>query len=159
MKVDAVIIEALNEVLTAELTAINQYFIHHKMCENWEYKRLSKYFHDESMEEMRHADKVIERVLYLDGVPNMQRYANVLVGETVEEMHRVDLKIESEHVERLNRAIELCREKGDNGSRVMLEEILVDTEEAVDWNEAQLEQIENMGIENYLAEQMRESQG
>ena len=155
MKVDAAIVEALNDVLTAELTAINQYFIHHKMCANWEYQRLAKLFYDESMEEMQHADKVIDRILYLDGVPNMQRYFNVLVGENVKEMHEVDLKLETTHVERLNKAIVLCREHGDNGSRLMLEEILADTEEAVDWNEAQLEQIETMGIENYLSQQIR----
>ncbi|HKK70250.1 MAG TPA: bacterioferritin [Candidatus Krumholzibacteria bacterium] len=155
MKVDAAIVEALNDVLTAELTAINQYFIHHKMCANWEYQRLAKLFYDESMEEMQHADKVIDRILYLDGVPNMQRYFNVLVGENVKEMHEVDLKLETTHVERLNKAIVLCREHGDNGSRLMLEEILADTEEAVDWNEAQLEQIETMGIQNYLSQQIR----
>ena len=156
MKVDAEIVEALNDVLTAELTAINQYFIHSKMCANWELKRLAKYFYDESIEEMQHADKVIDRILYLDGIPNMQRYFNVLVGENVKEMHEVDLKIEKAHVERLNKAIALCRENGDNGSRVILEEILTDTEHAVDWNEAQLDQIEKMGIENYLAQQIRE---
>jgi bacterioferritin len=155
MKVDAAIVEALNDVLTAELTAINQYFIHHKMCANWEYQRLAKLFYDESMEEMQHADKVIDRILYLDGVPNMQRYYNVRVGESVPEMHEVDLDLERTHVDRLNKAIVLCREHGDNGSRLMLEEILADTEEAVDWNEAQLDQIEKMGIENYLAQQIR----
>ena len=155
MKVDASIIEALNDVLTAELTAINQYFIHSKMCADWEYERLAKAFHDESIEEMQHADKVIERILYLDGIPNMQRYFNVLVGETVEEMHAVDLKIETAHVERLNRAVALCREHGDNGSRVLLEQILTDTEEAVDWIEGQQDQIRQMGIENYLAQQVR----
>ena len=155
MKVDAAIVEALNDVLTAELTAINQYFIHHKMCEDWEYQRLAKLFYDESMEEMQHADKVIDRILYLDGVPNMQRYYNVRVGESVPEMHEVDLDLERTHVDRLNKAIVLCREQADNGSRLMLEEILADTEEAVDWNEAQLDQIEKMGIENYLAQQIR----
>lgn len=155
MKVDASIIEALNDVLTAELTAINQYFIHSRMCADWEYERLARAFHDESIEEMQHADKMIERILYLDGIPNMQRYYNVLVGETVEEMHEVDLKIETAHVERLNRAIALCREHGDNGSRVLLEQILTDTEEAVDWIEGQQDQIRQMGIENYLAQQVR----
>ena len=159
MKVDAAIVEALNDVLTAELTAINQYFIHSKMCANWELQRLAKIFYDESIEEMQHADKVIDRILYLDGVPNMQRYYNVRVGENVKEQHEVDLQLETEHVARLNKAIILCREHGDNGSRVILEEILRDTEDAVDWNEAQLEQIETMGIENYLAQQIRPEQG
>lgn len=159
MKVDAAIIEALNDVLTAELTAINQYFIHSKMCADWELQRLAKTFHAESIEEMQHADKVIDRILYLDGIPNMQRYYNVMVGETVQEMHEVDLKLEVSHVERLNKAITLCREHGDNGSRVLLEEILADTEGAVDWNEAQLDQIEQMGLQNYLAQQVKPDQG
>jgi bacterioferritin len=156
MKVDAAIIEALNDVLTAELTAINQYFIHAKMCANWDYQRLAKAFHTESLEEMQHADKVIDRVLYLDGIPNMQRYNPIRVGEHVKEMHEVDLVIEKEHVVRLNKAIALCREKGDNGSRLLLEQILADTEGAVDWIEGQLEQIEQMGIENYLAQQVKQ---
>ena len=141
MKVDAAILEALNEVLTAELTAINQYFIHSRMCGDWEYERLAKVFYEESLEEMKHA--------------NMQRYFNVLVGESVEEMHELDLKIETEHVDRLNKAILLCREHGDNGSRLVLEEILHDTEEAVDWIESQQDQIRQMGIENYLAQQVK----
>lgn len=156
MKVDAAIIESLNEVLTAELTAINQYFIHSKMCANWGYQRLAKFFYDESLEEMQHADKAIDRVLYLDGIPNMQRYNPIRVGENVKEMHEVDLALEKEHVVRLNKGIALCREKGDNGSRLLLEAILADTEEAVDWNESQLEQIEQVGLENYLAQQIRE---
>jgi bacterioferritin len=158
MKVDAAIIEALNDVLTAELTAINQYFIHYKMCADWNYDRLAKAFRDESMEEMQHADKVIDRILYLDGLPNMQRYGNVLVGETVKEMHDVDLQIEKTHVDRLNKAIVLCRDKDDNGTRMLIEEILRDTEEAVDWIEAEQDQIEQMGIENYLAQQVKGEQ-
>ena len=158
MKVDAAIIEALNDVLTAELTAINQYFIHYKMCADWNYDRLAKAFRDESMEEMQHADKVIDRILYLDGLPNMQRYGNVLVGENVKEMHEVDLQIEKTHVDRLNKAIVLCREKDDNGSRMLLEVILRDTEEAVDWIEAEQDQIAQMGIENYLAQQVKGEQ-
>ena len=158
MKVDAAIIEALNDVLTAESTAINQYFSHYKMCADWNYDRLAKAFRDESMEEMQHADKVIDRILYLDGLPNMQRYGNVLVGENVKEMHEVDLQIEKTHVDRLNKAIVLCREMDDNGSRMLLEEILRDTEEAVDWIEAEQDQIAQMGIENYLAQQVKGEQ-
>ena len=155
MQGDPEIIEALNEVLTAELTAINQYYVHYKMCANWGYERLAHKKREESMDEMRDADKVIDRILYLDGLPNMQRYGNVLVGEHVKEMHEVDLQIEKTHVDRLNKAVALCREKGDNGSRMILEQILHDTEEAVDWIEAELEQIEQMGIENYLAQQVK----
>jgi len=154
MKGDPQVIEALNDCLTAELTAINQYFVHAKMCANWGFDRLAKTFHAESIEEMKHADAIIDRILYLDGVPNMQRYNPVMVGETVPEMHEVDLKIEVAHAERLNKAIALCTEKGDHGSRTLLEPILKDTEDAVDWNEAQLGQIESMGVENYLSQQL-----
>jgi len=155
LKVDAAILDALNEVLTAELTAVNQYFIHSRMCGNWEYDRLAKAFYEESIDEMKHADKMIERILYLDGIPNMQRYSKVLVGESVEEMHELDLKIEVAHVDRLNKAIDLCREHGDNGSRLILEEILEATEESVDWIEAQQDQIRQMGLKNYLAQQVK----
>jgi len=155
MKGDKDIIEALNDCLTAELTAINQYFIHSRMCADWEYQVLAKYFYDESIEEMKHADSLIERILYLDGIPNMQRYFSVKVGENVPEMHEVDLVLEKTHVDRLNNAIALTRERGDNGSRVLLEQILTDTEEAVDWIEAQQEQIEQMGLQNYLAQQVK----
>jgi len=155
-KGDPQIIEALNDILTAELTAINQYFIHYKMCENWGYSRLAKKKYDESIEEMKHADDLIERLLYLDGVPNMQRLNAVRVGETAVEQHRLDLELERAAVKRLNEAIALAREKGDNGTREILEEKLRDEEEAVDWLEAQFQQIEDMGVENYLAQQIRD---
>jgi len=150
------VIEALNEVLTAELTAINQYFVHYKMCENWGYKRLAKKKYEESIEEMKHADDVIGRILFLDGVPNMQRYSPVRVGEDPIEQHKLDLALELEAVARLNKAIALAREKGDNGTRELLEKKLVDEEEAVDWLEAQLQQVKDVGRENYLAEQINE---
>ena len=155
MKGDAAIIEALNEVLTAELTAINQFFVHSKMCANWGYEALAKRAYDESIEEMKHADDVIERILFLEGIPNMQRLNPVRVGETVEEQHKVDLELETEHVHRLNKGIGLSRDKADNGSRALLEGILVQEEKAVDWLEARLQLISDMGIENYLAEQIR----
>jgi len=154
VKGDSAIIEALNEVLTAELTAINQYFIHNKMCENWGYQRLAKKKREESIEEMKHADSVIARVLYLDGVPNMQRLSPVRVGENPIEQHKLDLALEVDAVKRLNKAIALCREKADNGSRELLEGILVNEEESVDWLEAQLHIIEEIGAERYLAEQI-----
>ena len=138
MQGDAQIIKALNDVLTAELTAINQYFIHHKMCENWGYQKLSKKKREESIDEMKDADRVIARILYFDGVPNMQRLSPVQVGEEPIEQHRLDLEVEVSAVERLNRGIALCREKGDNGSREILEDILTGEEESVDWLEAQL---------------------
>jgi bacterioferritin len=156
MKGDPAIIEALNEVLTSELTAINQYFIHHKMCENWGYSRLSKKKRSESIDEMKHADRVIERILFLDGTPNMQRLSPVRVGENPVEQHEVDLKLELEAVERLNQGIKLCAEKGDNGTRELLESILEDEEDGIDWLEAQLHQVKQLGTERYLAEQIKD---
>jgi len=150
------IIEALNEVLTAELTAINQYFIHHKMCEDWGYKKLSAKKREESIEEMQHADQVIERILFLDGVPNMQRLSPVKVGENAIEQHKLDLALEFDAVKRLNEAVSLARKEGDNGSRDLLEAILKDEEESVDWHEAQLYLVEQIGKERYLAEQIHE---
>jgi len=149
---DAKIIEALNDVLSAELTAINQYFIHHKMCENWGYARLSQKKRSESIEEMHHADHVIERILFLDGVPNMQRLYTVRVGENPIEQHEVDLALELEAVKRLNEAIRLAREKGDNGTEELLESVLKDEEEGIDWLEAQLHLVKEVGRERYLAE-------
>ena len=152
MKGEAKVIKALNEVLTAELTAINQYFIHYKMCESWGYKRIAKKKYDESIEEMKHADDVIERILFLDGIPNMQRLNPVRVGEDPIEMHKLEL----DAVERLNNAIALARKKGDNGTRELLVSKLTEEEEAVDWLEAQLKQVEDVGRENYLSEQINE---
>jgi bacterioferritin len=154
MRGDAQVIEALNAVLTAELTAINQYFIHHRMCENWGYLRLSKKKREESIDEMKDADRVIGRILYLDGVPNMQRLNPVRVGEDPIEQHRLDLALETEAIKRLNDAIELARGKGDNGTREMLEEILEGEEHAADWLEGQLHIVEEIGKERYLAEQI-----
>ncbi len=156
MKGEPAIIEAMNEVLTAELTAINQYFIHHKMCENWGYERLAKKKREESIEEMKHADAVIGRILYFDGIPNMQRLSPIRIGENPIEQHKLDLAVETEAVARLNKAIALCREKGDNGSRELLEVILVNEEESVDWLEAQLHIVEEIGKEQYLAEQIHD---
>ncbi len=156
MKGDPEIIEALNECLTAELTAINQYYIHYKMCADWGYKKIAKGKREESIDEMQDADKIIDRILFLDGVPNMQRYNPVRVGENVPEMHQVDLELEYGNVERLNKAIKLCREKGDNGTRELLEEILKGEEHAVDFLESQLHIIEEIGVERYLAEMINE---
>ena len=155
MQGDAQIIEALNDVLTAELTAINQYFIHHKMCENWGYERLSKKKREESIDEMKDADKIMERILYFDGIPNMQRLNPVRVGEDPVEQHKVDLALETEAIERLNKAIGVAREKADNGTRELLEGILTGEEESADWLEAQLHLVDEVGKENYLAEQIR----
>lgn len=156
MKGNPGVIDALNAVLTAELTAINQYFIHHKMCKNWGYKSLSKHKRDESIEEMKHADMVIERILFLDGVPNMQRLNPVGVGEDPIEQHKLDLALELDAYKRLNDAIKLCRDVGDNGTGELLEHILKEEEESIDWHEAQLYLVEQLGRENYLSEQINE---
>jgi len=156
MQGDAQVIEALNEVLTAELTAINQYFIHYKMCENWGYRRLAKKKYDESLGEMKDADKVIERILYLDGVPNMQRLSPVRVGEDPIEQHKLDLAVETDAITRLNNAIALCRDKGDNGTRELLESILAGEEEGADWLEGQLHIVSEIGKERYLAEMIHD---
>ena len=156
MKGDADVIQILNDVLCAELTGINQYFIHAMMCGNWHYKRLAKHSHEESIEEMKHAQEVIERILYLDGVPNMQKYMKINVGQTVPEQHEFDLALEKDAVDRLNKGIELCRTKGDNGTRLLLEKILHDEEEHVDWLESELQQIKELGLENYLTQQIRD---
>jgi bacterioferritin len=156
MKGDAQVIEILNEVLCAELTGINQYFIHAMMCRNWRYMRLAKHSRDESIDEMKHAQEIMERILYLEGVPNMQKYMKINVGQNVPEQHAFDLEVEKAAVERLNRGIALCRDKGDNGTKVLLEKILREEEEHVDWLEAQLYQISELGIQQYLAQQIDE---
>lgn len=156
MRGDPEVLEALNEVLTAELTAINQFFVHAKMCDNWGFKRLAKWKWDESIDEMKDADRIIERILFLDGTPNMQRLGSVRVGEDVAEQHRLDLAMEQEMVARYNRVIALAREKGDNGTRELCERHLRGEEQAVDWLEAQLHLIETVGLEGYLAEQIRD---
>ena len=156
MRSDEDVLELLNEVLTAELTAINQYFVHAKMCENWGYHRLFEHGRAESIDEMKHAERLIERILYFDGVPNMQRLFPVRVGETVPEQYESDLALEHEAVERLNRGIALCVERGDNGTRELLAEILVSEEDHIDWLETQQETIRQIGAEHYLAQQLHE---
>jgi len=154
MQGDPEIIEALNEILTAELTAINQYFIHAKMRENWGFKKLAAVARRESIEEMEDADKIIERILYFDGVPNLQRYNPVLVGETVPEQLKLELETEKAAIERYNRHIALAVAKGDNGTRELMEHRLVDEESHADWLESQLHVIDTIGVENYLAQQL-----
>ncbi|HEX7831720.1 MAG TPA: bacterioferritin [Thermoanaerobaculia bacterium] len=156
MKGDAKIIAVLNDVLTAELTAINQYFLHGEMCENWGYERLHHVMRKHSIGEMKHAEEVIERVLFLEGIPNVQRLGKINIGENVLEILKSDYALEVEALPRLNEGIELCREIGDNNTRHLLEEILEDEEEHVDWIEAQLTLIEQVGIQNYLAQQIKE---
>ncbi len=151
---DPQIIEALNDILCAELTAINQYYIHHKMCENWGISKIASKKKEESIEEMQDADRIIERILYLEGTPNMQRMNPIGVGEDVFEMHALDLELELEACKRYNAGITLARDLGDNGTRALCEQHLRSEEESVDWLEAQLYQIEQVGREQYLAEQL-----
>ncbi len=150
------ILEVLNDVLTAELTAINQYFIDGKMCANWGYGRLAEKFNEESIGEMKDADELIERILYLDGVPNMQRMGSVRVGDSVNEKLELALDLEKAAIERLNTGIALAVEVGDNGSRELLEKILLGEEGHADWLEAQLSLIDQIGEPLYLSQQIRD---
>jgi bacterioferritin len=154
MQSDPRVVDALNELLTAELTAVNQYFIHAKMCDNWGYERLATRGRDESIDEMKHAEALIERILYFEGTPNMQRLFPVRVGESVHEQLELDLATEQEAIRRFNRAIALCVEVGDNGTRELLADMLVSEEDHADWLETQLETIRQIGIELYSAQQL-----
>jgi|SRR3954469_16367179 bacterioferritin len=156
MQGSAAVIEILNEVLTAELTAINQYFIHARMCDNWGYDRLSERLRHESIDEMKDADAVIERLLYLEGVPNMQRLGSVAVGETVLEQFELDAELERSAIERYNRGVALAVAEGDNGTRDLFENQLRGEEQHLDWIESQLELIRQVGLENYLSQQIRD---
>jgi bacterioferritin len=158
MKGDEQVIAMLNEVLTAELTAINQYFVHARMCENWGYGRLWKKIREESIGEMKHADRLIERILYLDGVPNLQRLGKVNVGETVPEQFTLDLAVETTAIKALNAGIELSRRLGDNGTRELLEDLLTAEEAHANWIEAQLTLIRQAGEANYLAQQIKDGE-
>jgi bacterioferritin len=156
MKGNPQILTLLNDVLTAELTAINQYFIHARLCNHWGYERLWKKIRAESIDEMKHADYLIARILYLDGIPNVQRYNKVNIGQTVKEQLTLDLAVEVDSVKRLNDGIKLCRDEGDNGTRELLERILVSEEEHADWLETQLELMSQLGEPHYLAQQVKE---
>jgi len=151
---DPQVIELLNEVLTSELTAVNQYFIHAKLCESWGYDRLAHRVRNESIDEMKHAEVLIDRILFLEGVPNMQRLFPIRVGETVHEQFELDLAVEHQSMGRLNAGIAKCVAVADNASRALLEGILVDEEEHTDWLETQLEAMRQLGEQNYLAQQL-----
>jgi bacterioferritin len=155
MKGDNRLIEALNEILTGELTGINQYFIHAMMCENWGYERIAEKVRAESIEEMKHAEELIERILHLEGVPNLQRLEKVKVGEKVAEQFKLDLELEHTAHGRFNRAIALAVEVHDNATREMLETMLVSEEEHLHWLESQIELMHQVGEANYLAQQIR----
>ena len=158
MKGNAKIIEALNAGLTIELTAINQYFIQAKMCANWGYHKLAKKHYEESMGEMKHAESLIERILFLEGIPNIGRYGVIRVGADVKEHLANDLRLEMQGVAAYNEGIALANEVGDNASRDLMEHILVKSEEHVDWLETQIHLIKSVGLPNYLAEQMGSAQ-
>jgi bacterioferritin len=151
------VLDALNRALTIELTAINQYFCQAKMCMNWGYHRLGKKHYEESLGEMKHAEKLIDRILFLEGVPEIARYDVIRVGTEVKEQFENDLKLEMGGVNAYNAAIDLCLRVKDGGTRELLETILTESEEHVDWLETQLNLIENVGLANYLQTQIGEA--
>ena len=154
MKGKPEIIDLLNEVLTAELTAINQYFIHAKLCQNWGFLKLAEKIRAESIDEMKHADELIDRILYLEGIPNLQRYHKLQVGESVPEALKADLAFEYQAIAFLNASIPTVRDLGDHGTEELLRDILVGEEVHTDWLETQLHLIEKLGEAGYLAEQL-----
>ena len=154
MKSDPEVIRILNDLLTNELTAINQYFIHAKLCAHWGFKQLAEKIHAESIDEMKHADLVIERILYLEGIPNLQRYHKLHVGENVREALGSDLQFEYAAIKFLNESIEILRGLGDHGSDELLRNILVGEETHCDWLETQLDLIKTLGEQNYLAQKL-----
>ena len=153
------VIEALNRALTIELTAINQYFCQAKMCMNWGYHKLGAKHYEESMGEMKHAEKLIDRILFLEGVPEIARYDVIRVGSDVKEQLENDLKLELGGVQAYNATVDLCIQLKDGGTRELLETILTESEEHVDWLEQQLHLIKEVGLQNYLTEQMGEAKG
>lgn len=156
MKGDAKIIDLLNEVLTGELSAINQYFLHARMCSNWGYKRLAEKIRKESIDEMKHADRLIERVLFLEGLPNVQKIGKLNIGTSVVEILKNDLGLEMVAIPLLKRAIPVCRDLNDNVSEHLFIDILTSEEEHVDWLEEQLELVKQVGEAHYLAQQIRD---
>jgi bacterioferritin len=156
MKGSQAVIDLLNDVLTGELTAVNQYWVHARMCQNWGYERLWHKIRAESIDEMKHADQLVERILFLGGMPNLQRLGKIQIGETVKEQLDLDLGLERDALRRLSDGISLCTAEGDHVSRELLEHILVSEEEHVDWLETQLELMRQIGPELYMSQQIRE---
>ena len=156
MKGDPNVIKLLNDQLTNELTAINQYFLHSRMYRHWGFEKLGKKEYEESIGEMKHADKLIERVLMLDGLPNLQALHKLMIGETVPEILNCDLQLELVSQKTLKEGISVCEQARDYVSRELFEMILDDTEEHIDWLETQIERIEQVGLQNYLQSQMDE---
>ena len=157
MKGNPKVIAALNEALHEELTAINQYFLHAEMCENWHYSRLGDYIKKQSIDEMRHAESIIERLLFLDGVPDMTKPMQLTIGKNVREQLESDLKLEVAAVAMYNKFVKISRDEGDNASRELFERLLKNEEEHVDWLEAQLHQIVEIGYERFLAQQVKDA--
>ena len=151
------VIAALNEALKEELTAINQYFLHAEMCENWHYKKLADHIKKESIDEMKHAEALIERILFLDGAPDMVEPMQLTVGSNVKAQIESDLKLEINAVAMYNRFVQLARDEGDNASRELFERLLRDEEGHVDWLEAQVHQMKELGYERYLSQQLRDA--
>jgi bacterioferritin len=149
------VLDRLNAVLTIELTAINQYFVQAEICRNWGYERLYELFHRSSIEEMKDTQGLIAHILYLEGVPNMQRMNQVMIGETVAEHLQLNLDLEKTAVETLREAISHCRNVEDYTTRKMFEEMIASEENHIDWIEGQLETIRQVGLENYLSQQIR----
>ncbi|MBI3074501.1 MAG: bacterioferritin [Deltaproteobacteria bacterium] len=154
MKGNQKVLELLNNVLTAELTAISQYFVHARLCKNWGYERLWKTIREQSIGEMKHADEIIERVIFLEGIPNVQRLRPITIGQSVPEQLKLDRDLEAAAIPMLNDGVETCRTAGDNGSRILVEEILRSEEEHIDWLDAQLALLKQVGESAYLAEQI-----
>jgi bacterioferritin len=156
MKGNEKIISMLNEMLSDELTAINQYMVHSEMCDNWGYTRLHKAMEKRAIDEMKHAEKLIGRVLFLEGKPDVSKYGKITIGADVPQQMRNDLAAEAGAIEAYNKSIKMAQDAGDNGTRELLESILKDEEAHLDWLEAQNDQITQMGIQNYLAEHIKE---
>ena len=154
MKGNTKIIEHLNARLTEELTAINQYMVHAEMCDNWQYERLHKAIEKRAIDEMKHAEKLIARILFLEGIPIVSNLNKMHIGAVVEKMHANDREAEEGAIKGYNESIRLAVELGDNGTRELLEAILKDEEDHIDWIEAQIDQISQMGSQNYLVEQL-----
>src|SRR5579864_1122295 len=152
------VLKDLGDALKAELTAINQYFLHSKMCANWGYFRLAAYYRKESIEEMVHAEKFMDRILFLEGTPNMTDLGSIKIGKNVKAQFESDLALEMEAMKQLNGAIKVATEVGDNASRALFEEILADEEEHIDYLEGQLHAIGEIGIENYLSQQLHKGE-
>jgi bacterioferritin len=158
MKGNPKVLAALNEALKEELTAINQYFLHAEMCENWHYDKLAAHIRKESIDEMKHAESLIERILFLDGTPTMTEAMQLTVGANVKMQLESDLALEIKAVEMYNRCVRIAREEGDNASRELFDRLLREEEAHVDWLEAQMHQIDEMGYERYLSQQIREAE-